>query len=252
MSSEAAPAAAIVAQAARVLGRLGLTQAALGHVSCRVGPDRMLIKGKGEDEVGLRFTESADVVEVDFSGDKRGGAGGLRPPSESFIHTWIYKLEADVNSVIHLHPRHAVLLTICDKEIRPIYGAFGGGARMAIEGVRTYQRSVRILDDERGEDFARFLGGRQAALMRGHGITVTGDSVEDAAVRAIELEELATMTYQAYLLGEPRPISDEDIAELAGSPRATGRGSPGGRAGIRSKWRYYCRLVGEEPLPWAE
>ena len=46
-----------LAQACRVLGAYDMTHAALGHVSFRVeGSDAMMVKGKGPNEVGLRYT----------------------------------------------------------------------------------------------------------------------------------------------------------------------------------------------------
>lgn len=241
-----ADAIATVAEGCRILGRLGLSHAALGHVSQRLPGEAMLIKGKGRDEVGLRDTRPADILEVGFDAQKIAGPDGLQPPSESFLHIWLYKQNDDVRSVVHVHPEAAVLLTICDKEIRPIYGAFGPGARMAAEGVATYPRSVRIASDELGADFAAFMGRRQHALMRGHGATVTGASVEDAVVRAIHLNELVSMTYKAYLLGEPRPIADEDLGDVlaTGQPGAA-RGSAGGQAGVLATWRHYRSLAGE-------
>lgn len=238
--------AALVAQACRVLGKLELTHAALGHVSLRYCADRMLIKGKGPDEVGLRYTQPDDVIEVDFDAGKTAGRSGLQPPSETFLHSWIYRNNPEVRSVVHVHPEAAVLLTICGKEIRPIYGAFGPGARIAVRGVRTYPRSVRICDDVLGQEFASFMGSEQLCLMRGHGVTVTGSSVPDAAVRTIALGELVSMTYKAYLLGDPRPISDEDLEQFSGREEEhRARGSAGGLAGVLATWRYYCRLTGD-------
>src|SRR6185437_15528428 len=116
--------------------------------------DTLLIKGKGPDEVGLRYTSPADVIEVDFNGEKVSGPDGLQPPSESFIHIWLMRNNPEVQSVIHVHPEHAVLLTICEKEIFPIYAAYGSGVQLALDGVRTYQRSITISNDQLGEDFA--------------------------------------------------------------------------------------------------
>lgn len=238
----------LVAKACRIVGKMDLTHAALGHVSCRLGDtDRMLIKGKGPGEVGLRYTRPEDILTVDFEAEKVDGIDDLQPPSESYLHIWLYKMNPDVRSVIHVHPEHAVLLTICEKEILPIYGAYGTGARLAVEGVPTFHRSITIHDHHLGEEFATFMGRKQAALMRGHGVSVTGSSVEDATLRAFALNELVTMTYKAYLLGTPKPIPDEDIEEyrrpLDPSRR---RGSAGGPAGLMATWRYYCQLTGEE------
>jgi hypothetical protein len=139
-----------------------------------------------------------------------------------------------------------VLLTICEKDILPIYGAYGMGVRLAIEGVPVYPRSITIHDDKLGEEFAGFMGAKQVALMRGHGVTVTGKSVEDAAVRALTLNELVTMTYKAYLLGTPKSIPQEDI-EAYRRPLDPNRprGSAGGDTGMLATWRYYCMLTGE-------
>lgn len=231
-----------------MLGKLELTHAALGHVSYRpADSETMLIKGKGPAEVGLRYTRPDDILEVDFNAEKVSGPADLQPPSESFLHIWLYRLNPGVRSVIHVHPEHAVLLTICDKPILPIYGAYGGAVRLAIEGIPTYPRSVTISDDRLGEEFARCMGAKQAALMRGHGVSVVGSGVEDATVRVMELNQLVTMTYKAYLLGTPRPIPDEDIEVFARPPAANRRrGSAGGEAGMLAAWRYYRSLAGED------
>lgn len=237
----------LVARACRVLGKLELTHGALGHVSYRLTDNSMLIKGKGPDEVGLRYTRVEDIIEVDFDAEKLSGPDGLQPPSESYLHLWLYKKNPSAQSVIHVHPEHAVLLTICGKEIMPIYGAYGSGARLALDGVPTYPRSITIHDDRLGEDFATFMGANQAALMRGHGVSVVGSSVEDATVRTLALNELVTMTYKAYLLGTPQPISDEDQAEMRKPlDPSRRRGTAGGSAGMLSQWRYYCSLAGED------
>jgi L-fuculose-phosphate aldolase len=239
---------AVVARACRILGKLDLTHAALGHVSYRLGEsETMLIKGKGPAEVGLRYTRPEDIVQVDFNAEMVSGPADLQPPSESFLHIWLYRKNPQVRSVIHVHPEHAVLLTICDKDILPIYGSYGGGVRLAIEGIPTYPRSVRINDNRLGEEFATCMGAKQAALMRGHGVSVVGTSVEDATVRTIELNQLVTMTYKAYLLGTPGRISDEDIQTLMQPVDANRRrGSAGGDAGMLATWRYYRSLADED------
>ncbi len=236
-----------IARSCRIMGKLDMTHAALGHVSYRIpGTDTMLIKGKGPNEVGVRFTQPEDIIEVDFNANKVSGPDGLQPPSESFLHLWLYKKNPAVQSVIHIHPKPAVLLTICNKPILPIYAAYGTGIRLAVEGVRTYQRTITIHDDQLGEDFADFMGGQQVALMRGHGISVTGDSIEDATVRAIALDELTTMNYQAYLLGDPQPIPDIDLELMQRPPEANrARGSSGGLSGMLATWRYYSMLTDE-------
>jgi ribulose-5-phosphate 4-epimerase/fuculose-1-phosphate aldolase len=238
----------LVAKSCRILGKLGMAHSGEGHVSYRLpGRDSMMIRGKGPDQVGVRYTRPEDVIEVDFAANAVGESPlGIRPPSESFLHLWIYKLRPEVQSVIHLHPRHALVLTACEKELLPIHGRAGQGARLAVDGVPTWPSAITIHDDDLGKAFAEFVGTKQAALMRGHGITVTGTSVQDASVRAVALNELLTITFEAYLIGAPKPLPAGDIEWIrreADPDRP--RGKAGGEAGMLSDWRYYCDLTGE-------
>jgi L-fuculose-phosphate aldolase len=86
------------------------------------------------------------------------------------------------------------------------------------------------------------LGKQRACLMRGHGITAVGPSVEEATLTAIRLNELAEINYRGRLLGNPRPISKEDM-ETFSPPPSEGRKSS---AHTESAWRYYCNLLDEE------
>jgi ribulose-5-phosphate 4-epimerase/fuculose-1-phosphate aldolase len=236
-----------VAEACRILGELEITKEALGHVSYHIpGTETMLIKGKGPGEVGLRFTQPRDIVLVDFNANLIEGPEGLQPPSESFLHIWQYKTRPEVQSVVHMHPRYAVLLSICDKEIKSPYGAsYGGsGARFAQRGIPVYPRSITITNDELGQDLARAMGDSPVCLMRGHGVTVAGAGVEQAALNTIDLNDLCTMTYEAYLIGGPNPLPREDLEAMQRPAEGTRtRGSAGGVAGMMARWRYYSMLA---------
>lgn len=238
-----------VAAACRVLGRLGLTPATFGHVSARIpGTEHVLIRARGPGELGVRYTEEDQIVEVGFDGELVApNAQGLKSPIEVFIHTEIYRARPDVFSVIHIHPQTAVLFTVCDVPLLPLYGAYEPyGLRMVLGGIPTYPRSVLIDSPARGAELARTLGAAPVCLLRGHGIAAAGPSVEEAALDAIRLDELATFNYRARLLGEPQPISAEDQATFRGDDlvSTTRDGAfPEGRAA--SLWRYYLALTAD-------
>jgi ribulose-5-phosphate 4-epimerase/fuculose-1-phosphate aldolase len=225
-----------------------MTHGALGHVSYRLSEDRMLIKAKGPEEAALRFTEPKDIIEIDFDGDPVDAPEGLRPPSECFIHIQIMKANPDVQSVIHCHPEHAVLMTIVDKEMVPIYGPARPGSQIPLDGLPIYPRSHTITTPDMGDALVKVMGSSKVALMRGHGITAFGSSVKDATVRALALNEYVTMMYKAYLLGTPRPIPDEDIEDMRASDpdRPRTRGTVGGEVSMLAGWRYYCGLGDED------
>ena len=233
----------LVAQSCRILGKLNLTKEPSGHVSARVpGEDKVLIKARGPEESGLRFVSARDIITVDFNGKKLAGDDGLDVPQEVFIHTWLYKTRPDVECVVHVHPLTVVLFTICGKPLQPLFGAYDpSGLRLLVEGLATYPRSITVSSEKLGEEFANAMGKKQACLMRGHGITSAGPSVEDATLTAIKLNDAAVINYQASLLGTPQPISQEEIEILVGKSR-------GGNKAVHanSNWRYYCKLLDED------
>ena len=232
----------LVAQSCRILGKLNLTKEPSGHVSARVpGEERILIKARGPDESGLRFVTERDVITVDFAGKKVAGEDGLESPQEVFIHTWLYRMRPEVQCVVHVHPLTVVLFTICNKPLLPLFGAYDpSGLRLVVEGLSAYPRSITVSTETLGEEFAQAMGEKPACLMRGHGITTSGASVEEATLTAIKLNELAEVNYRASLLGTPEPVSQADIDVIVGK---TGGKSKAMHSA--SSWRYYCRLLDE-------
>ena len=107
-----------------------------------------------------------------------------------------------------------------------------------------FGRRMEDVARELAEEFGAVMGQKNVCLMRGHGITTAGASVEEATVTAIRLNELAEMNYRAHLLGDPEPISDEDIAEFK---RRRAKRSANGTSKsdhTNSTWRYYANLSG--------
>ncbi len=240
-----------VAKACRIAGKLNLTKAATGHISARLGTGgNFLIRARGPDELGVRYTTAEQVITMNADGKKIEGPDGLTAPQEVFIHSSIYKRRPEVMSVVHIHPATVVLFTACQKPIKPIFGAYDpSGLRLIVSGLSHYPRSILIKNDALGEDLADAMGPARACLMRGHGITTVGASVEDATLTAIKLNEAAEMNYQAVLLGDPQPISDEDIKSFVpeyGTDRLHEVAAIAPLKGNSfSAWRYYADFVGE-------
>lgn len=231
----------LVARSCRILGTLDLTRENTGHVSMRVAEDVVLIRARGPAEAGVRYTTAEAVISVDLAGNTLEGAKGLEPPLEMAIHTAIYRARPDVRSVVHVHPPIVVLLTVCDRPLAPLYGAYDPtGLRLAESGIATFDRSVLIATPALGDALAMTLGTKSACLMRGHGLTTAGATVEAATITAIKVNELALMNYRAALLGNARPISDEDRAAFA----ADGAGTRPERSS--AVWRYYARLADDD------
>lgn len=234
-----------IATACRVLGSLELTKAATGHVSARtVGG--ILIRARGPDELGVRYTTPDQVIACDLDGCSIDDRPGLSAPQEVFIHTALYKARPEVQAVVHIHPQTPVLFTVCDAPLLPIYGAYDpASAGIALDGVPVYPRSILISTPSLGNDLATAMGRAPVCLMRGHGITTVGYSIEDAALNAIRLNEFAVMNYQARLLGNPQPISAEDQEAFDEfRPSRGGDATAAAAARAVALWRYYVALTG--------
>jgi ribulose-5-phosphate 4-epimerase/fuculose-1-phosphate aldolase len=205
-----------VAQACRILALEDLVESTLGHVSVRAGDDRMLMRCRGTAERGLLFTEDSDVRLTDFAGKLLGPDEGYQAPNELPIHGELLRMRPEVNAVVHAHPPAVLVCGVAGLELRPIFGAYNIPAmRMALEGVPVYPRSVLIRRPELAHEMIAVMGDRPVCVLKGHGITVTGDSVEQAVVRALNLNSLATVTLAvAQAGGRADPIPAEDVVEL--------------------------------------
>ena len=204
-----------VAKSCQILAMEGQFDGILGHVSVKIDEKRMLIRCRGPKEKGLLYTTADDIKEVDFDGNGEF-LEGHKPPNELPVHGEIYKMRQDINCVVHSHPPEAVICSISNIPLKPIFGAFNiPAARMAREGIPFFEHSYLITKPEQAHKMIEAMGDRDIVLLRGHGITVTGASVEEATVQALILNQLAKTTLEAMKSGyEPVEIAPEDFENL--------------------------------------
>lgn len=204
-----------VADACRVLAAHGVVEGILGHVSARVDETHLLVRTRGPHEQGLRQTTVADIRLVDLDGEG-DDLGEWRVPNELPIHTEVLRSQPSVGAVVHAHPPAMLLCGLAGLPLRPVYGAYDiPGMRLAVGGVPVYPRSVLIRRRDLAQEMLAAMGDRPVCLLRGHGVTVTGATVEEAVVRTIALETLARVTVELHRLGSEVPeVSEADMAEL--------------------------------------
>ena len=206
-----------------------------GHVSARVpGSDRILISPYGG---GLRVTPE-DMVTLEMSGRVLAlGPAKLAPPSESPIHTAIYRFREDVMAIAHIHPPLSTFFGIADTPIVPVHvsGAVFGAPIPLLDDPDL------IKTDGQGERLARALGAHRAVLMRGHGAVTVGESVEAVFLASLYLEENARHQLFASLLGKPRPYTADETRRV----RNATWGDDGTRLS-RKVWAYHLAKWGLE------
>ncbi|MFD1515849.1 class II aldolase/adducin family protein [Pseudonocardia yunnanensis] len=204
-----------IADACRVMAARGLADGVLGHVSVRVDAEHLLVRCRGPRERGLAFTEPADIrlVNLEGEGDLEGG---YSVPNELPLHTEVLRSRPEVRSVVHAHPFAVVAADLAGLAIRPMLGAYDiPGAHLAAGGVPVHPRAVLVRDRRLAAEMVASMGDRPVVVLRGHGLTSTGDNPAHAVLRAISVDTLARMALAvANAGGTPVDLPDADLAEL--------------------------------------
>jgi ribulose-5-phosphate 4-epimerase/fuculose-1-phosphate aldolase len=239
---EVADLRATIATACRILGVTGLAREITGHVSARLPgrDDAMLIRCRVDGEAGLAATGPDAVRVVDMATGAVSGPGA-DAPVELPIHTAVLRARADVAAVVHVHPRACVLCGLAGVPLRPLYGAYDHHATLLVENeLPMFDSSLLVRDDDTALSLVAVLGDAPAVLMRGHGVTVVGASVEQAVLRAVRLEHLAEMTWELHCAGVHTQLPDDELRAFVPA-----RDRPVLPRGERWAWNHYARLVGD-------
>ncbi|HEY0453241.1 class II aldolase/adducin family protein [Actinophytocola sp.] len=207
-----------IALACRILANTGLAEDILGHVSLRTGPDTLLVRCRGPREQGLLLTLDEDVREVDLDGHG-ADLGDWSVPAELPIHAEILRARPDVDAVVHCHPPSVLAAALAGVALRPVFGAYNiPAARMALDGVPIYPRKILVRRPELGRELVGAMGTAPVCVLDGHGIATVGSgphAVEQAVVRALNLDVLARVNVEQVALGDhAEDLTPEDIAEL--------------------------------------
>lgn len=208
----------LIADACRVLAARDLAPGFLGHISVRTGPGLMLIRCRGPHERGLASTNAADIRLVTFDGEPGadGELDGWEPPNELPLHAEVLWARPDVTSVVHAHPETTVTADLAGIAIRPIVGAYDiPGARLAADGVPVYPRGVLLRTADLAREMVAALGDRPVVLLRGHGLTSTGGSVQEAVLRALSVDTIARVSLSVLMAGgQLQNLPAGDLAHL--------------------------------------
>jgi 3,4-dihydroxyphthalate decarboxylase len=222
----------------------GLVEHILGHISVRLPGDELLVRCRGPVESGLASTTVGDVRQVPLRGDRDLGA--WTAPNELPIHRVLLSRRPSVTAVVHAHPPAVVAWSLLDQPLVPLYGAYDiPGARLAADGVPTWDRSALIRTDELAGAMADVLGDRPVVVLRGHGIvSVAGgdaaEAVQRAVLQAVAVDTLAKMSMAVRRAGgTPRPIADADLADLP---------DLGGGFNVETMWRHLLTRLGNPAL----
>jgi ribulose-5-phosphate 4-epimerase/fuculose-1-phosphate aldolase len=205
----------------RILAKEGVLDA-YGHISARCDkrPEHFIMSRSRAPAL----VTAADLMELDadsepLPGDSRKGF------IERYIHGEIYRTRPDVMAVVHSHSPSVIPFGVTRTKLRPVshMGGFlwSGAPVWDIRKVRE-ENDLLVRDRPLGKALASTLGNCTCVLMRGHGVTVVGSSVQEAVFRAVYTEMNARVQLQSTLLEGPIEfLSDHEARAVDAANRGT-------------------------------
>ncbi|MGY1691941.1 class II aldolase/adducin family protein [Geodermatophilus sp. SYSU D01105] len=184
---------------------------AFGHVSVRCADDPGSFLLSRNLAPGLVGPDDVQRITLD---------GTTEDPRPSYLELWIhaeiYRARPDVNAVVHSHSPAVIPFGVARTPLRPILHMAGFLAPEVpvFEARDTLGTASDLLvrNAGSGADLAASLGAASVVLMRGHGSTAVGASLQEAVYRGIYTEVNARVQAEALRLGECTYLTDEEAA----------------------------------------
>lgn len=170
-----------------------------GLVSGKSGNISKRIKGSTGDLVAITPTlkslsglSQKDVVLVDMDGNVL--TEGV-PSSEVNMHLAIYKKRPDVDAIVHTHSTYATGFAFSSKKIKRLEG-FGEIKKPYLASIEyekpgSYELAQKVSESIKDED---------VLILKNHGVICVGDSLKEAKLLAIFVEEIAKTQFVTYML----------------------------------------------------
>lgn len=214
---------------------------AYGHVSVRsaANPNHYYLSRA----IAAGMVSAPDIIEYDLDSNPVGGSKG-DGYLERFIHGEIYKARPDVMAVIHAHSPEMIAFGASGVPLRNIIhvGSFINDG-VPIFDVRKFGGTaddMLIRNPALGKALAGALGRKTAAILFGHGVALTGNSLASAVSNSYFLNMNARIQMDALRMGGT-------VSYLEREPGAKPRtATPAGAGANNRAWEYWKRQVAAE------
>ncbi len=231
----------VIARANRMIANEGVLDA-FGHVTMRhpTNPGRYLMSCSRSPEL----VQPEDIQEFTLDSEIIKPIEA-RLYGERVIHGEIYKARPDVNAVCHHHSAAILPFCISGMQLKPVYhlGATMGASVPFWDSRDDFGDTTLIVaKPEEGASLAEALGPNWMVLMRRHGATTAGKTLEELTFRTIYTARNGAMQIEAHNLGHVSPLTPAET-ELAGEYNL--RPGPVARA-----WEYWMTRLAKAEGDW--
>jgi L-ribulose-5-phosphate 4-epimerase len=148
-----------------------------------------------------------DMVVVDLDG--KVVEGRWKPSTDTETHLYVYRHRPEINGMVHTHSTYASTFAVLGEPIPAVLTTIGMlGGEVPLGGY------VPIGGAEIGEEIIAKIGDKLAIIMQNHGVFTIGKDAFQATKMAVEVEEIAKITYFALLRGKPIPLTEQSMKRM--------------------------------------
>jgi L-fuculose-phosphate aldolase len=176
-----------------------------GNISYRLGPDRVLAT---PTLISKGFMKPDDLVVLDMAGNQISGT--RQKTSETRMHLGVYAERPDAKAVIHAHPRHVLSFAITNTTpesciLTEVEGTIGEIPMVPYQtqGTADFAAALRP-----------FVKDHMAFILAQHGALTLGRGLIEAFWAMETLETYCAVLLTARILGEPKRIPSDKMAEI--------------------------------------
>lgn len=155
--------------------------------------------------LSYKVMQPEDIIIMKLEGEIIEGT--LNPSSEWRLHAGIYSGMPEVTAVMHTHSPYATSFAVIKEtipfilvEMLPFLGGELYIAKFGMPG--TFDVGKHAVE-------AMTNPTRNACILENHGVAVVGKSLEQAYIRALYVEDAATIYHYARQIGHPKLVSYE-------------------------------------------
>ncbi len=152
--------------------------------------------GFGFDEICasnlLLVNEDLEVLQGD----------GMANPANRF-HSWLYRVRADVQCIIHTHAVHTAALSMLET---PLEISHMDNCVLYDDVAFLPQWPGVPVGNEEGELISQAIGSKHALLLAHHGLLIASSSIEEGCILALAFERAARIQLLAASAGTIQPI----------------------------------------------